>query len=136
MNRTLALFALLIAFLSLSAQPFMFRHLEVADGLSNNSVYSIFKDRDGFMWFGTNSGLNRFDGYTFKIYRHLSGDSCSLPNSYVWGIMEEPDNYFWLKTGTGYARFDKAKDTFEPDLKNFMGKLGSKGVPECVYVDS
>ncbi len=136
MNRTVALFALLIAFLSLSAQPFMFRHLEVADGLSNNSVYSIFKDRDGFMWFGTNSGLNRFDGYTFKIYRHLSGDSCSLPNNYVWGIMEEPDNYFWLKTGTGYARFDKAKDTFEPDLKGFMGKLGSKGMPECVYVDS
>ena len=112
----------------------MFRHLEVADGLSNNSVYSIFKDRDGFMWFGTNSGLNRFDGYTFKIYRHLSGDSCSLPNSYVWGIMEEPDNYFWLKTGTGYARFDKAKDTFEPFT--VTGKGRRRNFFPCMSVDS
>ena len=64
---------LLSAFLSLAAQPFMFKHIEVADGLSNNSVYAILKDKDGFMWFGTNSGLNRFDGYTFKVYRHIDG---------------------------------------------------------------
>ena len=66
-----------IIFVSLYSQPFNFKHLEVADGLSNNSVYAILKDKDGFMWFGTNAGLNRFDGYTFKVFRHLHDDKHS-----------------------------------------------------------
>ncbi len=127
---------LLSAFLSLAAQPFMFKHIEVADGLSNNSVYAILKDKDGFMWFGTNSGLNRFDGYTFKVYRHIDEDSTSLPDNYVWRIVESPHNFLWVNTGIGYALFDKAKDAFLPGLGGFMEKLGSKGTPECVYVDA
>ena len=136
MNRVFVLIPFLLAFLSLSAQPFMFRHLEVADGLSNNSVFSIFKDREGFMWFGTNSGLNRFDGYTFKVYRHLSDDSSSLPNNSVQAITETPEDFLWIRMSTGYALFDKAKDSFISDLDGFMERLGSRGKPECVYVDS
>ena len=62
--------ALLLASWIVSAQSYLFKHLEVSDGLSNNSVNTIYKDRDGFMWFGTTTGLNRYDGYTFKIYQH------------------------------------------------------------------
>ena len=57
---------LLSAFLSLAAQTFMFKHIEVADGLSNNSVYAILKDKDGFMWFGTNSGRTIMCGESWK----------------------------------------------------------------------
>ena len=59
--RFLFILSFLSVVVSLSAQNFMFKHLEVADGLSNNSVYAILKDKDGFMWFGTASGLNRYD---------------------------------------------------------------------------
>jgi len=63
------LLALLLASWIVSAQSYLFKHLEVSDGLSNNSVNTIYKDRDGFMWFGTTTGLNRYDGYTFKMPR-------------------------------------------------------------------
>ena len=67
--------ALLLASWIVSAQSYLFKHLEVSDGLSNNSVNTIYKDRDGFMWFGTTTGLNRYDGYTFKsrdLYRIIT----------------------------------------------------------------
>ena len=79
------------------AHDYMFRHLEVADGLSNNTVYAIYKDTDGFLWFGTRSGLNRFDGYTFKVYRHLDNDPYSLPDNCVIGIQETPEGMLWIK---------------------------------------
>ena len=66
-RKSLLLLALLLASWIVSAQSYLFKHLEVSDGLSNNSVNTIYKDRDGFMWFGTTTGLNRYDGYTFKI---------------------------------------------------------------------
>lgn len=125
-----------IIFVSLYSQPFNFKHLEVADGLSNNSVYAILKDKDGFMWFGTNAGLNRFDGYTFKVFRHLHDDKHSLPDNYVKEIIESPNGNLWIKMGTGYTMFDKAANQFNNDTKSFMKKLGSNGLPECIYVDS
>ena len=137
MKKRILLFLSLLALCVFSgAHNYMFRHLEVADGLSNNSVYAILKDKDGFMWFGTNSGLNRFDGYTFKTYRHQHEDPASLPDNYVWGIVEGPEHYLWIRTGVGYALFDKAKDEFLPQYGGFMEKLGSKWNPECVYADS
>ena len=54
---------------SAASHNYMFKHLEVKDGLSNNQVNAIYKDSNGFMWFGTASGLNRYDGYNIKIYR-------------------------------------------------------------------
>lgn len=135
MNRLLSFIVLLLVYVAVSAQSFMFKHLEVADGLSNNSVYSIYKDRDGFMWFGTGAGLNRFDGYTFKVYRHLSSDSLSLPDNYVKEIAEGPDGLMWVKGGDEYCLFDKKKDVFYRDVTRFMQSLGSNGVPECVYAD-
>ena len=114
-----------IIFVSLYSQPFNFKHLEVADGLSNNSVYAILKDKDGFMWFGTNAGLNRFDGYTFKVFRHLHDDKHSLPDNYVKEIIESPNGNLWIKMGTGYTMFDKAVNQFNNDTKSFMKKPSS-----------
>lgn len=134
MNKILTLLSFLTTFFPLSAQPFMFKHLEVADGLSNNSVYAILKDKDGFMWFGTGAGLNRYDGYTFKVYRRLGDDPHSLPDDYVKEI-KEVGEYLWIRMEGGYVVFDKAKDSFVTDLGGFMQELGSHGNPECVYVD-
>ena len=117
------------------AQSYQFKHLEVSDGLSNNSVNTICKDRDGFMWFGTTTGLNRYDGYTFKIYQHAENDPGSLPDNYITDIVEMPDGRFWVNTGRGYVLFDKEQDCFITDVTGFMKNLESGGVPEQVFVD-
>lgn len=118
-----------------SAQSYQFKHLEVSDGLSNNSVNTIYKDRDGFMWFGTATGLNRYDGYTFKVYQHAENEAASLPDNYIKDMVEMPDGRFWINTGRGYVLFDKERDCFITDVAGFMQNLGSQGVPEEVYVD-
>jgi len=129
------LFVLLLSSWMVVAQSYQFKHLEVSDGLSNNSVNTICKDRDGFMWFGTTTGLNRYDGYTFKIYQHAENDPGSLPDNYITDIVEMPDGRFWVNTGRGYVLFDKEQDCFITDVTGFMKNLESGGVPEQVFVD-
>ena len=129
------MFVLLLSSWIVVAQSYQFKHLEVSDGLSNNSVNTICKDRDGFMWFGTTTGLNRYDGYTFKIYQHAENDPGSLPDNYITDIVEMPDGRFWVNTGRGYVLFDKEQDCFITDVTGFMKNLESGGVPEQVFVD-
>ena len=129
------MFVLLLTSWMVVAQSYQFKHLEVSDGLSNNSVNTICKDRDGFMWFGTATGLNRYDGYTFKIYQHAENDPDSLPDNYITDIVEMPDGRFWINTARGYVLFDKEQDCFITDVTGFMKNLESGGVPEQVFVD-
>ena len=129
------MFVLLLSSWMVVAQSYQFKHLEVSDGLSNNSVNTICKDRDGFMWFGTATRLNRYDGYTFKIYQHAENDPGSLPDNYITDIVEMPDGRFWVNTGRGYVLFDKEQDCFITDVTGFMKNLESGGVPEQVFVD-
>lgn len=134
-RKNLLLFVLLLSSWMVVAQSYQFKHLEVSDGLSNNSVNTICKDRDGFMWFGTTTGLNRYDGYTFKIYQHAENDPGSLSDNYITDIVEMPDGRFWVNTGRGYVLFDKEQDCFITDVTGFMKNLESGGVPEQVFVD-
>ena len=58
--------------------PIRFEHLTTADGLSQSSINSMVQDRKGFLWFGTQNGLNKYDGYTFTVYHHDPDDSTSI----------------------------------------------------------
>ena len=136
MRRIYTLLTLFFSLLCLHAQSLMFKHLEVSDGLSNNSVRCIYKDSEGLMWFGTMAGLNCYDGYTFKVFTRQENNPNSLPDNFVEDIVEQPDGLFWIKTAKGYVLFDKAKEVFHSDLNSFMTSLGSKGVPDKVFVDS
>src|ERR1700748_3791846 len=62
---------------------YQFSHLDISDGLSHNQVNCIYKDSKGFMWFGTMSGLNRYDGYSFKIFKHDINTKNSLNDDYI-----------------------------------------------------
>ena len=73
----------------LSGQTVPFRYLLKKDGLSQSSVFSIAQDEAGFMWFGTRDGLNKFDGYKFKIYRH-SDDPNSLVGNDIRTLFADP----------------------------------------------
>jgi len=65
---------------------FKFEHLSLEDGLSQSTVYAILQDNKGFMWFGTQDGLNRYDGYQFTIYRHNPTDSNSLSHNEIFTL--------------------------------------------------
>lgn len=87
----------------MNASGFMFKHLEVKEGLSNNQILDIFKDSEGFMWFATASGLNRYDGDRMTLFRSYNADPASLPDNYVESIQEDYKGNLWILTGAGYA---------------------------------
>ena len=92
---------------------YKFMHLSINDGLSNNQVKAIMKDSQGFMWFGTGRGLNRFDGTHFKIYTHDSFDPTSIPFNSIDFLFEDYDGQIWLRSLSEFVIFDPAKDSFE-----------------------
>ena len=94
-------------------KEFVFHRLSIEHGLSQNSVTSIVQDKKGFIWFGTQDGLNRYDGYNFTIYRHDPDQSATLSNNYIHCISQDGDGFFWIGTdGGGLNRFDPGLNRF------------------------
>lgn len=89
-------------------------NLGIDNGLSNNSVRCIYKDKHGFMWFGTYDGLNRYDGYEFKVFRNKLNDSTSLPHNYIYDISEDSSDNLWIGTGQGVAIYNPITSRFAP----------------------
>ena len=88
--------------------------ITVEDGLSNSYVNCLLQDSFGFIWFGTDDGLNRFDGYDIKVYRNVSDDSTSLSDNVIWSLFEDRDRFLWIGTKTGKLnRYDPYNDRFE-----------------------
>lgn len=135
-NRLMLLIIWLAVLFPAGAQSYMFKHLEVRDGLSNNQVNGIYKDADGFMWFATASGLNRYDGYDIKVYHSEPGDSTSLPDNFIASIQEDGEGCLWIQTGGGYARYNPATETFDRGVDAWMRRIGIEGVPSLLYIDS
>lgn len=121
--------------LSAASHDYMFKHLEVKDGLSNNQVNSIYKDSNGFMWFGTASGLNRYDGYDVKVYRSQQNDAQSLPDNYVEGIQEDASGNLWVRTASGYTIYNSVTDSFDRNIEAWMWNIGITGQPSSVFID-
>jgi signal transduction histidine kinase/ligand-binding sensor domain-containing protein len=94
------------------AETVRFRNYSTEQGLSQASVLAVAQDKTGFLWIGTQDRLNRFDGYSFKIYRHDRSDSWSLSDSNVVAIASEPDGGMWFGTQSGLNHYDPALDRF------------------------
>ena len=90
-----------------------FKRLTTNEGLSQGHVTSIIKDQKGFMWFGTDEGLNRFDGYRFKIYKHDPDNSASMRDDVIQAPMEDKDGTFWVGTSHGLDKYEREKDVFK-----------------------
>lgn len=102
---------LLTATLSVRAESGHFTRLSVQDGLSQSSVESIGEDRYGFLWFGTQEGLNRFDGYRFEV--HLAGERAGqLRDGFIRAIVRDPRGDLWIGTSSGLQHLDVATGRF------------------------
>ena len=91
-----------------------FQHYEIADGLSQLTVRALAQDNTGFIWLGTQDGLNRFDGYAFRVYRHDAARPGSLADNHVTALAVHPDGGVWagLQSG-GISRYLPATDSFQ-----------------------
>jgi signal transduction histidine kinase/ligand-binding sensor domain-containing protein/DNA-binding response OmpR family regulator len=103
----------LIPLLLFSQPPqLQFEHINTSDGMSNNSISCILQDRQGFMWFGTSDGLDRWDGYTFKIFSHDANDSNSISNNTIWSIHEDSSGNIWVGTENGLNKYNPLTESF------------------------
>jgi len=90
-----------------------FINLTTKNGLSANTINTILQDHNGLMWFGTNDGLNKFDGTNFTIYTYNSNDSASIPSNDITALLEDRTGRLWIGTsGGGLAYYDKKLDKF------------------------
>jgi ligand-binding sensor domain-containing protein/signal transduction histidine kinase len=90
-----------------------FTHLTNQDGLSQSTVQAIVKDKYGFMWFGTQDGLNRYDGYSFRIYRHEPKNDRTLRRSHIVSLYEDRQGDLWVGTSNGaLSKYDRNHDSF------------------------
>lgn len=108
---------------------YQFSQLNRSNGLSNNQVNSVFKDSEGFMWFGTAAGLNRYDGYTFKVFKHDVYNKKSLNDDFVTGIFEGPGKKIWVSTRRGYCFYDPETEEFDSDISRMTGSLKLPAYP-------
>jgi signal transduction histidine kinase/ligand-binding sensor domain-containing protein/DNA-binding response OmpR family regulator len=115
---------IIVAFYSIcyAQQDLNFTSLTIKNGLSSNTVSAILQDRKGLVWFGTNDGLNKFDGTNFTVYNHIQSDSTSIPSSEITAMLEDRSGRLWVGTGGGgVAFYDARHDTFV-SLKDVVAK--------------
>ncbi|MCK7557227.1 histidine kinase [Chitinophaga sedimenti] len=98
----------LLLCMNCSAQQYYFHHYQVEDGLSNNTVFSSVQDQQGFMWFGTKEGLNRFDGYSFKLYRLDDKNEQQLDQ--IYNLFKDSKGTLWIGSQKGLFYFDTLKE--------------------------
>ncbi|HEX2393880.1 MAG TPA: two-component regulator propeller domain-containing protein, partial [Bacteroidales bacterium] len=113
-----------------------FRHITPSEGLSQGTVTSYCQDSNGFIWAGTRDGLNRFDGYTFSVFKYDSKDSFSLSNNHIMALLKTGEDKLWVATwGGGLNLFDLKKNKF---IRLFNGHNSglSKSFIYCLAEDS
>ena len=102
-------------------KTYPFAKLDIQDGLSDNHVNTIFKDRRGYIWFGTRLGLNRCDGYVFKVFRHDDTDPNSLTDDNVQLICEGPEDKLYISGATGGIDvYDPLTERFVPHTDDYF----------------
>lgn len=106
-----------------NTKQYQFRRIDITQGLSNDQVTTIFKDSKGFMWFGTWSGLNRYDGHGFKIFKHDAQDSSSIDDDYTARIWEAPDNKLLVRTRTWINIYDPLTEKFSHNVHTYFTGL-------------
>jgi signal transduction histidine kinase/ligand-binding sensor domain-containing protein/CheY-like chemotaxis protein len=112
MLKLMSVILILLSFHSYAQQGVKFKRLNTNHGLSQSFIISITQDKKGFMWFGTDDGLNKYDGYKFTVYRNDPEDSATLRANGIWSLFADSRGRMWVGTSAGLDRFDEKRNTF------------------------
>jgi len=102
---------------------YRFSRLDINQGLSHNEVNCLLRDEKGFLWIGTMSGLNRYDGYSFKVFKHDLRDSTSISDDDIEKIFEGPGHKLWVLTRNGINIYDPLTEKFDRDPQRFFNTI-------------
>jgi ligand-binding sensor domain-containing protein/signal transduction histidine kinase len=119
MRAVFLLFLLLLSVVHAAPLTLRFEHLGMEQGLTQESVGSILQDKHGYMWFGTQAGLNRYDGYRITTFKNDPANPRSLQDNYVQALYEDDAGQLWVGSKGGLDRYDPAKLNFTPVLSKF-----------------
>jgi signal transduction histidine kinase/ligand-binding sensor domain-containing protein/CheY-like chemotaxis protein len=139
-NTVVNLIVLYLPLFALFSQtpPLYFRHLTVEDGLSQSTVHVIYQDKNGFMWFGTDIGLNKYDGHKFTVYQYNALDTTTIASNFIVEIQEDSYGGLWIGNGyNGLNLFDRKKEIFTRyiyDSKN-KGSISNNNI-RSIFEDS
>jgi ligand-binding sensor domain-containing protein len=136
-RRALLVCSVFSCLLPLMAQEVTFRHLAVEDGLSQNTINCIYQDHFGFMWFGTQDGLNCYDGFNFTTYRSVPEDSSTLSHNWIWDVLEDAEHRLWIATWNGLTLYKRETATFTRFLPDSTSESAISGTrPASLVRDS
>lgn len=134
---------LILIFGTVSAQypkHLSFRYLTTEDGLSQSLISDIYQDSEGYMWFGTNQGLNMYDGYEFTVITNIPGDSTSLSGNTISYIYEDQQQRLWIgTTGSGLNLFNRDDFSFKHYKADYFdpeGKLSENTVTSILETEA
>jgi len=96
----------------LPGQVPQFSHYRVSDGLSQSQILCIFQDSEGYIWFGTQNGLNKFDGYSFEQFFSAPADTNTISSNWIFDISEDRNGILWIGTKGGLNKYDKLTGRF------------------------
>jgi signal transduction histidine kinase/ligand-binding sensor domain-containing protein/DNA-binding response OmpR family regulator len=136
----LTLVLYLVVDIQIQAEIYNFAHLDNTQGLSNNQIECIFKDSRGFMWIGTNFGLNRYDGYHLKVYKSIKNDSTSLIYNSIPRIQEDKNGNLWvagniwIPGNPRYVIYDICNERFNRNILKYVLPLGIHFIPALVEI--
>ncbi len=135
MKRYISILLILAVITGYAEETFRFRHITMADGLSDNQINHITRDSQGFMWFSTLHGLNRYDGYRFKIFAKSASHN-DIPNSFIHNVQEDATGTLWIKHNPyNYTCYDPHKEVILDAEKVLAENYGITDKITYVYVD-
>ena len=114
---------------------FEFNSLTNRDGLSNSKVSAILKDARGYVWFATQSGLNRFDGFRMKTFLYNSANDKSLPNNSVDELQQDYNGNIWVHSANGYCIYKYDLEQFDRKPEDWLKNIGVAGSPYKLLID-
>jgi len=129
-TKAFLLISLFLQMLSASAQQYFFSGYSISDGLSQSVVNCIFNDSKGYIWFGTQNGLNKYNGYTFEVFTHNPNDSNSIANNWINGIAEDKEANLWIATKGGLVKYSRKEKRFS---KIYYSPPYNALITECIY---